>query len=486
MGTLSTGHRVPPERWAVVDGCYAPVWVELEAGAHASDPLMRAVADFVASGFERVDRVARALHLDASLVESALAHLAIAGAVIVDAEGRWRAADANADAATGAAEEVDVREGWVAWDPTTNQALPMIWVASWTPRRDLVDTRPTDGTNPTDLRVSSWRPRDVKGDDLQRELLVLTRRDDLTLFEPVADRARPLDTAVLRRLRRRDRGTCRGPLWVRFGFRPPDGHVVYRPVCVASDDAPWSLDPKGWQGLLNRADDAGRGELHRLEDLERFELPDDLLREHGYRDIADLRRAARDEAKRRLVGLTGRERWGTTEAEVERALFGRRVAQMTQQGARAEMQPFVTVLETALTEAGGWALPFLQQLHTAGTPLRPPAGTLLETLGPTGRLLTHRPPTPTRLAALVSQLEGALDSLGLRLAALGLALTHHDGARRAFDTVWAEEPAWFELADRANALRNQVVHVTTPESSLNADAFASDVLHVVRGLLTLD
>ncbi len=484
---LNTDHTA--YRWAAVDGLYVPVWVELDTGTHAPDPLMDAVSELLEAGFSTVDRIARGLHLDASLIESALSMLGQQGDAVVDADGRWTPQAADPDDAEPTTEppELDVREAWIAWDPAHGRALPAIWLDGHAPRRDLSDTRPAD----PDARVVDVRggqdPNHPPPDAVRKQIGLLTLHPELDVYESVGGRPTRLPSGAIRRIRHRNDRNRRGPLWIRFGFRPPSGHVVFRPRCIADPETSRGLSPGGWEDLVDRASDEGAAELTLMETHERFQLPDDLLREHGYRDLADLKDVARTACDARLAGLSRQHaRWRPTEAAVEAALYGRRVAQMTEQGPRAEMQPWVTVLETALGEAGHWARPHLAALRERAQGVQRPLGRAnRDRLGPTAAHLPREGLSVKRLDQVIDHLSGATDTLGIRLFALGVALAHVPAARDAFGAVFDPMPDWFTHADRANRIRTDVVHVSTPESELIPDAFEGDVLQVVRGLLSL-
>jgi hypothetical protein len=452
--------------------CWAiPVWASLDGAADQTDPLVTAITRLVTVGIDRDAGIAAHLGMPRSLVQAAANLLVSSGALVRDEDGRL------APPAEPSREDEDaerrVHPAWILWDPLHNRPVLQLVLSDQPPGSRLwVEGRPPP------MRL------------VEEALRLLPLVPDLRVLEPRGEHGgHLLDAARVTGLRLRGDGrACRASGQIAVEQRV-SGAVVWRLSAVRDREDPGELDPRGWEGLLERPD-VDTEPVRADRDAFQSKRLQPILDELGFKTLDELREAARREVSRELTGISRARGWGRTLKAIEDAAIDQRMAMAIDAGWRRLARGWAEAIEALTLEAIAHARQVIAGMEAP--PSLPPevAGRIERLAGPSWSLVVRCSTNKRDFKELKRKLERGEDSAGHRLITLAMAAGADREVRRALEEadarVRSEFPGaggLFKLLDDARAERNAISHVRTREEDIDVSALRQRVLVLARVLM---
>ncbi len=452
--------------------CWAvPVWASLDGAEGQADPLVAAITRLVAVGIDRDAGIADQLGMPRSLVQAAANLLVSSGALVREADGRL----ARPTQPPGGNEDTGrrVHPAWVLWDPLHNRPVLQL----------ILSDRPPGSP----LRVEGPHPEERA---VEEALRLLPLVPDLQVLEPRGQHGgHRLDSTRVTGLRLREDGRARRASGQIAVEQRVSGAVVWRLSAVRDREDPGELDPRGWEGLLERPD-VETGPIQAIRDAFQSERLQPVLDEMGFKTLDELRAAARREVSRELAGVARAKGWKRTIQAIEDAAIDQRMAMAMDAGWRRLARGWAEAIETLTLEAIAHARRVIGHMETP--PTLPPevAGRLERLAGPSWDLVKRCSTNKRDFNELKRKLGQEEDSAGHRLIALAMAAGADREVRQALEAaderVRSEFPGaggLFKLLDDARAERNAISHVRTREEDIDVSALRQRVFVLTRVLI---
>jgi hypothetical protein len=466
-------------RWIEAPATWVSVWVSLD-GRRVLDPLQEAILALVAAGVDRESQIRRHLTVAEPLIRAAAEELVIRDLLVRDGDTAClsRTEVTLRDSVLGDQDLQRTRtySGWVMWDPRHGRLLPHVWL------EDL-PARPPEGLDvvPMDSHVSrTERPAESA---LEAELRLLPLLDGRTVWMPGGESgAQQIDGARIQTLSRKlDREQKHGSLWVPIEHRPT-GLIVWHPLphpCSEHPDSP--LDPSGFAGLCQRRPDL-ESELRDSQDEARSAVVAEMLRESRYSSLDDLRRAAERSAERALGPAWAiHRRWRRTREALREAYIQQEMAVLVQSEKRKQAAGWADALDALTSELTEVTLPVIESVSCVPALSAGGRGDRLRRL--LGPATLNAISNEAELKELRSRLKRDVDSIGYRIAALGLAAQIDDRVLCALERTREGGFDLFYELDQACKERNTATHYRRRDEEIEPWALRDRVVQIARALM---